>query len=322
MVSRSRKRQRLDLNGVSTDTNAFEYDSECGVVLETLKERFLVVRHSKNTQPASADGVTSDKPTFTISLIQGEVEVFGVSTPSSSPPTKLELTPVPVGEEPRSPLPKPEQPTKEPSPVEPLPPISTPQELKEVPQDPERGRSTSVVDMDLDTPASVTPTATTNPDIPILGKIFSNGDVSTPNQDAVLANVKAVGNIDQSQPEAVVPQGGVPSTGDVSVKTEITLSKPPSPPSASVTETARPEAPPLPSVPAPQPEMQDLPQVKLKLQILQRNVREEDLIFGDDGLGVLSADVDPLDNTKKGWLIEAPRWRRYGGRIPDSIVVD
>ena len=322
MVPRSRKRQRLNLNAVSTDATTFAYDSECGVVLETLKERFLVVRHCKNTQPAGVDGVNSDKPTFTISLIQGEVEVSGVSTSSFNPSTKLELTPVLAGEEPRSPLPTPEQPTKEPSPVEPLPPVSTTQGLKELSQDPERGRSTSVVDMDLDTPVSVTPTATTNSDIPILGKIFSNGDVPMPNQDAVLAGVKAVANADQLQSETVVPQEGVPSTGDVSARAEITPLKPPSPPSATVTETARPEAPPLPSAPVPRTETQDSSQVKLKLQVLQRNVRGEDLIFGDDGLGVLSADVDPLDNTKKGWLIEAPRWRRYGGRISDSIVVD
>ena len=321
MASRSRKRPRLDLNGVSTDTNAFEYDSECGVVLETLRERFLVVRHGKNIQSTSADGVTSDKPTFTISLIQGEVEVSGISMSGFNPSTKLELTPVPVGEEPKSPRPVPEQPTKQPSPVEPLPPVSIPQELKEVPQDPERGRSTSVVDMELDTPASVTPTATTNPDISILGKILSNGDVPTPNQDAVLANVKAVANTGQSQPGAVVSQERASSTGDVSAKAEIIPLKPPHPPLATATETARPEVP-LPSVPAPQYETQGSPQVKLKLQILQRNIHEEDLIFGDDGLGVLSADVDPLDNTKKGWLIEAPRWRRYVGSISDSIVVD
>ena len=144
IVLRSRKRQRLNLNGVSTDPNALEDDSECGIVLETPKERFLVVRHGKSAQPASVDGVegvTHDKPTFTISLIQGEVEVAGILTP-----TKLEgLTPLPVGEEPKSPLPAPEQPTKEPSPLEPLPPVSIPQELKGVLQDSERGDRKSVV---------------------------------------------------------------------------------------------------------------------------------------------------------------------------------
>ena len=49
------------------------------------------------------DGVAPDKPTFTISLIQGEVKVAGVSTSIVTPPTKLGgLTPIPVGEEPIS----------------------------------------------------------------------------------------------------------------------------------------------------------------------------------------------------------------------------
>jgi len=326
-VSRSRKRRRLDLNGVSTDPNVPEDGSEYGVVLETSKECFLIVRHDKNTQSASVDGVdgvTSDKATFTISLIQGEVEVTEViPTSSSIPPINLvELTPVPVGEQPKSPLPAPEQPTKEPSPVEPLPPVSTPQELKEVVQDPERGRSTSIVDMELDTPISVTPTATTNPDVPNIEKIFPNVGVPELSQGTVLQNTNSRAGADQPQPEGTAPQEKAPSTENVSAKLEAVPSKSPSPASVTVTETARPEALPFTSIPVPQPEAQGPPHMKLKLQILQRNVREEDLVFGDDGLGILSADVDPLDNTKKGWLIEAPRWRRYNGRISDSIVVD
>lgn len=326
IVSRSRKRQRLDLAGVSTDPNVPEDNLEYGVVLETSKERFLVVRHCKNAQPASVDGmdgVTSDKPTFTVSLIRGEVEVVGnASTSNSIPPTKLELTPVSVREEPKSPLPAPEQPTKEPSPVEPLPPVSTPQESKEVPQDLGRGRSISVMDMELDTPISVTPTATANPDTSILGKALPNGNVPELAQDAVLPNTKLKAGADQLQTEAALSQDRVLSTEKVSARVEAVPSKYPSPTSATVTETARPEVPPLTSVPVPRPGAQGSPQVKLKLQILQRNVREENLVFGDDGLGVLSADMNPLDNTKKGWLIEAPRWRKYNVVISDNIVVD
>ena len=327
IVSRSRKRQRLDLNGGTTDPNALGDDSECGVVLETSKERFFVSRHRKGAQPVGAggmDGVVSNKPTFTISLIRGEVEVASVSTPGFTPSTKLEgLTPVPVGEEPKSPLPAPEQPTKEPSPLEPLPPVSISQELKVVPQDPERGRSTSVVDMELDTPVSITPTATANPDIPSIGTSLHNGDIPELGQDAVPPNTKPTADAEQFQPEAALSQGNVSSMGNASVTIEAVASKPPSPASVTITETARAELPPLTSVPVPQqPETQGPPQVRFKLQILQRNVREEDIVFGDDGLGVLSADVDPLDNTKKGWLIEAPRWRRYSGRILDNIVVD
>lgn len=49
------------------------------------------------------DGVAPDKPTFAISLIQDEAKVAGVSTSIVTPPTKLGgLTPIPVGEEPRS----------------------------------------------------------------------------------------------------------------------------------------------------------------------------------------------------------------------------
>jgi len=322
IVSRSRKRQRLNLNGVSTDPNALEDDLECGIVLETPKERFLVVRHGKSVQPAGVDGVEGvapDKPTFMISLIQGEVEVAGILTS-----TKLEgLTPVSVGEEPKSPLPVPEQPTKEPSPLEPLPPVSIPQELKGVLQDPERGRSTSVVDMELDTPVSVTPTATANFDIPSTGKSLPNRDVPELGQDADLPNTKPTADADQSQREAAVSQEIALSMGNLSVKVEAVASKPPSPVSVTTTETTRAEVLPLVSVPIPQQlEAQGPSQVKFKLQTLQRNVREEDLVFGDDGLGVLSADVDPLDNTKKGWFIEAPRWRRYGGRILDSNIVD
>jgi len=326
VVSRSRKRQRLDFHGVSTNPNAPEGDLEYGVVLETSKERFLVVRHGKIAQAASADGangVDSDKPMFTISLIQGEVKVAeGVPTSSPTPTMKLEeLTPVPVEEEPKSPLPAPEQPTKEPSPVEPLPPVSIPQEL-EVAQGLGRGRSTSVVDMELDTPVSVTPTATAGPDIPIVEKTLPNRGVPELGQDVVLQNAKPTADDDQSQPEGRISQEGAPSTEKISVQVEAIPSKPPSPTSATSVETARLEVPPLTSIPVPQPEVQGPPQVKFKLQVLQRNVREEDLVFGDDGLGVLSADVDSLDNTKKGWLIEAPRWRRYDGRISDSIVVD
>jgi len=322
LVSRSRKRQRLDLNGVSTDPNAPEDDSEYGVVLETSKERFLVVRHSRNSRSANVDGTNesaSDKSMFTISLIQGEIEVVeGVPASSPTPTAKLEeLTLVSVEQEPKSPLPAPEQPTKEPSPVEPLPPVSTPQEVKE---DSERGRSTSVVDMELDTPVSVTPTATANPDIPSIEKTLPNGGV--PDPGAVLQNTKLTADADKPQPEDAVPQEKAPSTEIIPVKLEAVPPKPPSPPSVTATETARPEVPPLTSPPALKTEAQGPPRLKFKLQILQRNVREEDLVFGDDGLGVLSADVNPLDNTKKGWLIEAPRWRRYSGRSSDSATVD
>jgi len=325
VVSRSRKRQRLNLNGVSTNPSASEGVLEYGVVLETSKERFLVVRHGKNTLAASADGVNgvdSDKSTFTISLIQGEVEAAeDVPGSSPTPTTKLEeLTPVPAEEGPKSPLPAPVKPTKEPSPVEPLPPVSIPQEL-EVVQDLGRGRSASVVDMELDTPVSVTPTATANPDIPSVGKTLPNGGVLEPGQDVLLQNTKPTTDTDQSQPEGPMSQEGAPSTENIPAQLEAIPSKPPSPTSATSAEAAHIEIPPPTPIPVP-PEVQGPPQVKLKLQILQRNVREEDLVFGDDGLGVLSADVDSLDNTKKGWLIEAPRWRRYDGRISDNIVTD
>ena len=320
-VSRSRKRQRLNLNGISTDPNVPEDGLEYGVVLETSKERFLVVRHCKIAQSTSADGmdgVVSDKPTFTISLIQGEVEMTGgVPTPRTKPE---ELEPALSEETPKSPLPVPEQPTKEPSPVEPLPPVSTPQESKVVTQDLERERSTSVVDMELDTPASITPTATVGPDIPSVEKNLPNGGIPEPGQDAVLQNAEPRVDAGQPQPEGAVSQEDAPSAEIVSDKVEALPPKSPSP--ALTTETARPLIPPPASIPAPQPQARGLPQVKLKLQILQRNVREEDLVFGDDGLGVLSADVDSLDNTKKGWLIEAPRWRTYNCSISDSIVVD
>jgi hypothetical protein len=324
-VSRSRKRQRLDLTGVSTDPNAHD-DLEYGVVLETSKERFLIVRHGKTTRPASADGmdgVASERPTFTISLIQGEVEVTeGALASSPIPPTiPEELKPVPVEEAPKSPLPMPEQPTKEPSPVEPLPPVSTPQESKEAAIDTERGRSTSVVDMELDTPASVTPTATANPELPNTDKTLLNGGIPGLRQDAVLQNAKPTVDADQLQSEGAISREEAPSTENVSVKAENVPPKLPSPTPVTTIETTLPEALPLTSVPTPQPETQGPPQVKFKLQILQRNVREEDLVFGDDGLGVLSANVDSLENTKKGWLIETPRWKRYNGGISGSVVV-
>ena len=321
-VSRSRKRQRLNINGISTDPNAPEDGLEYGVVLETSKERFLVVRHGKIAQSTSANGmneIASNKPTFTISLVQGEVEMTRIDpTPLTKPE---ELEPAPVEEAPKSPVPVPDQPTKEPSPVEPLPPVSTPQESKLVVQDLERERSTSVVDMELDTPASVTPTATVGPDITSVEKNLPNGSVPETSQDAVLQNSKPRVDVDQPQPEGIVSQEDV-SAESVLDKVEAAPPKSPSPTLATATETARPLIPPLTSVPALQPQTRGLPQVKLKLQILQRNVREEDLVFGDDGLGVLSADVDPLDNTKKGWLIEAPRWRTYNCSISDSVVVD
>jgi len=293
-------------------------------VLETSKERFLVVRHGKIVQSASAgdsDEIVSDNPTFTISLIQGEVEVTGgVPTPLTKPE---ELKPVPIEEEPKSPLPVPEQPTKEPSPVEPLPPVSTPQETKVIAQDLERERSTSVVDMELDTPASVTPTATAGPGIPNMEKTLPNGGIPEPGQDAVLQNAKPRVDTDKSQPEVAVSQEEAPSTEDVPDKVEAVPLKSPPPTLVPMTGTACPEiSPPTLTTPTPRPQTRGLPQVRLKLQILQRNVREEDLVFGDDGLGVLSANVDSLDNTKKGWLIEAPRWRTYDCSISDSIVVD
>lgn len=321
-VSRSRKRQRLNLDGISTNPNAPDDGLEYGVVLETSKERFLVVRHGKIAQPANdgMDGIVSDKPTFTISLIQGEVERTGVDlTPLTKP---VELEPAPVEDVPKSPLQVPEQPTKEPSPAEPLPVVSTPQESKAITQDLERERSISVVDMELDTPASVTPTATVGPTIPSVEKSLPNGGVPEPSQDAVLQNAKPRVDADQPQPEGAVSQEDTPPTESASDKVEAVPPKSPSPALVAAAETARPLFPPPTSVPTPQPQARGLPQVKLKLQILQRNVREEDLVFGDDGLGVLSADVDSLDNTKKGWLIEAPRWRTYNCSISDSIVVD
>ena len=322
-VPRSKKRRRLNFNGSSTDPSASEGGLEYGVVLETSKERFLVIRHCGNVQSEATDGVKGiipDKSTFTISLIQGEVEAMGDSpAPTSTTTLKLDnLTSTPT-EEPKSPFPAPEQPTKEPSPVEPLPPVSTPQEAKEVIPDPERGRSTSVVDMELDTPASVTPTATANPEIPIpiSGRTLPTEGESKLDQDPVPQDPKPTVDGDRPQPgeDALL-------TENASVKPEAAPSKP-SPSPVVGSESARPDALPLTAVPAPVPqaEAQGLLQVKFKLQILQRSIREEDLVFGDDGLGILSADVDPLDNAKKGWLIETPRWRRYNGGTSDSIVV-
>jgi hypothetical protein len=303
-IPRSRKRRRLDACVTPTDPSA-SCDLEYGVVLETPKERFLVVRHDRSVQPEGANtnganGVVADKLSFTISLIQGEVEVKGVPT------TRLGgLTP--ASEEPKSPLPAPVQPTKEPSPVEPLPPVSTPQEVKKVIKDSERGRSTSIVDMELDTPASVTPTAT-GPDI-------SDKKLPVGDEDAPPQNAKTTAPGDKSQSEEMA----LPMTKSFA-EGEITPLKPPPPASVIGSETAPPAAPPVTSVPASQPEASSLPLVSLKLQVLQRNIRGEDLVFGDDGLGVLSVDVDPLDDAKKGWLIEAPRWRRYNGRMSDCIV--
>ena len=190
----------------------------------------LVVRHGKNSEPASADGtksVPSNNPMLTISLIQGEVETTGGLSTSITAPTAKSEDPAPVPEEPKSPLPAPEQPTKEPSPVEPLPPVSTPQEVNQVLQDSESGRSASVVDMELDTPASVTPTATTGPDIPIPEKISSSGGELEPGQDAVQQNAKptAYGNKPQPEDKAL-------SMGSVSAKVEVVPSKPSAPASA------------------------------------------------------------------------------------------
>lgn len=316
-VWRSRKRQRLRLDGASSDPNAPQDGLEYGVILETSKERFLVVRHGKITQSIGATGVdevTPEGSTFTISLIQGEVEVSGCAPKPTTPTTTKLESPAPVPEEPKSPLPVPEQPTKEPSPVEPLPPVSTPQEAKEVAKVSESGRSTSVVDMELDTPASVTPTATAGPDIPSLAKILPSGGELHQLQDKVLQDTTTSG-------ERPRPEENVAPMGDTPAKTEINQSKPPSPASATKAETAGAEVLPPDSVLRSQPEAQVSPQVKLKLQILQQNVRGEDLVFGDGGLGVLSADMDPLDNTKKGWLIEVPRWRKYNGGLSDCIVV-
>jgi len=318
-IARS-KRQRVDINGVSKNPNASEGDSEYSVVLETSKERFLLVRHGKDSRSANVDGanrIPSDKPMFTISLIQEEVEATrSPPTPTTTTTNDLEdLTPVP--EEPKSPLQAPERPTKEPSPVEPLPPVSTPQEVKQVTQDSERRRSTPVMDMELDTPVSATPTATTGPDIPGSEKTLSSGGELEPGQDPVQQNTKAKAYDSKPRPEEKAP-----SMENVSTKVGAVPLKPPSA-LASVTdsETVHIEVLPVNSVPVPQPEVQGSPQVNFKLQILQQNIRGDDLIFGDDGLGVLSADVDPLDNTKKGWLIEAPRWRRHNGRVSDCIVV-
>ena len=287
-------------------------------MLETPKERFLVVHHGKDSQSANVDGpdrVLSDKPMFTISLIQGEVEVPG-GLPMSTATMNLEdLTPIP--EEPKSPLSAPERPTKEPSPVEPLPPASTPQEVKQMVQDSERGRSPSLVDMELDTPVTVTPTATTVPDIPVSEKTLSSGGDLEPGQDAVQQDTKSTAYSNKSQPE-----GKALLLGNISAKVEAVPLKPPSAPASTMgSETGHAGVLPVTSVSLFRPEAQGSPQVKLKLQILQRSIRGDDLVFGDDGLGVLSADVDPLDNTKKGWLIETPRWRKYNGRISDCIVV-
>ena len=312
MITRSKKRQRLDVDGISTDPNAPGGGSEYGVVLETSKERFLVVRHDKSSQSASVDGtnkVPSDNPMFTISLIQGEFEVTGdLLTSTTAPTTKLE-----VPGELKSPLPTPEQPTKEPSPVESLPLVSTPQEVKQVAQNSERGRSTSVVDMELDTPASVTPTATTGPRIPDQ-KTVSSGEEPEPAQEKVQQNTKPTTYGNQSQHDGKAPlmerAGAVP------------LKSPSTPGSVTNPANTHTEVLPVTSTSVPRLEARSSPQVKFKLQILQRNVRGDDLVFGDDGLAVLSADTDPMDNTKKGWLIEAPRWRRYNGRISDCIVVN
>lgn len=285
-------------------------DSECCVVLETSKERFLVVRHEKKLQSEgpNADGVNdvaSDKPTFTISLIQGEVEIKDAPTSTVIVAMKSDnLTPVIEG--PKSSLQILEQPTKEPSPVAPLLPVSTPQEVK----DSERGRTSSVVDVKLDTPVSVT----AGSDISSSTKKLSSG--GEPGQDPALRNMKPTGLCDASQPD----DESMP-TNNISPKVEAAPS--PSPALVMNSETTAPEVLPTTSTDsAPRPEGQGISLVQLKLQILQRNIRREDLVFGDDGLGILSADMDPSDNSKKGWLIEAPRWRMYNGRMSDCIVVD
>jgi hypothetical protein len=49
---------------------------------------------------------------------------------------------------------------------------------------------------------------------------------------------------------------------------------------------------------------------ELVLEVLQRDIGEDNFQFCEDGVGILSDEVDSRDSTKKGWLIKVVKWRK------------
>ena len=92
-IVRPGKRARFSPNGALTDPDSAKNDSDYGDVLGTSKKRLIVVRRSKNIQPAGVDGanrVPSGESTLTMTSSQKDVEVTGgLPTPFVTPRMKL-----------------------------------------------------------------------------------------------------------------------------------------------------------------------------------------------------------------------------------------
>lgn len=106
-----------------------------------------------------------------------------------------------------------------------------------------------------------------------------------------------------------------PSTGGSSTPMDLETPEPRSEEPSSPTPPAKAESPAAPAVmevepqetepqlAPPEPEPKEIPPI----QVLQKNLTENDLLFDTDGISILSSDVE--NGMRSGWKIEAKTWR-------------
>lgn len=103
-----------------------------------------------------------------------------------------------------------------------------------------------------------------------------------------------------------------PSTGGSSTPMDLETPEPRSEGPSSPTPPAKAESPAVMEVEAqeteaqlapPEPESKEIPPI----QVLQKNLTEDDLLFDTDGISILSSDVE--NGMRSGWKIEAKTWR-------------
>jgi hypothetical protein len=87
--------------------------------------------------------------------------------------------------------------------------------------------------------------------------------------------------------------------------------QPPNPPTRTSHEVS---LSPTSRVPAPIPVQKHVEPLSEKSEfvseVLQRDIGEDNFQFSEEGLGILSDEVDLRDGTKKGWLIQIVQWRK------------
>jgi hypothetical protein len=268
-------------------TEVDELDSG-GIEIETLKERFLISRDRE-----SADVVEEDKENgmsngskirrrYKISLIVGEREKEDEEILEEPVTTDVaKVVEVPIADP---------------------PPEPAPEDVKD-----------SSASMDVD-PSPLPPPLPTIADKPSQEPIVNTWD-TPPAEDSTVIQEPSKSSRASTEATSGFKQSDAPAEDNISTPV-LPSSQPPSISKDPPLSEKEPSTFATTSVMSPAVEPSSHPPVhqkqnkkELVLQLLQQNISEENFQFGEDGIGILSNEVETGD-VRKGLLIEVVRWRR------------